>query len=53
MTLCPVAIMAGCKKCPVVGMCPLKTVIGNYNEEEKSGGSSASAKATSPKQGDK
>jgi hypothetical protein len=53
MTLCPVAIAAGCKKCPVVGMCPLKTVIGNYNEDEKSDGSSAAAKAATPKQGDK
>lgn len=30
MTLCPVALAAGCKKCPVVSVCPLKTVIGDY-----------------------
>ena len=30
MTVCPVAIAVGCKKCPVFGMCPLKTVIGDY-----------------------
>ena len=29
MTLCPIAIVAGCAKCPVVGVCPLKTVIGD------------------------
>ena len=29
MTLCPVAIVAGCKKCPVYSVCPLKTVIGD------------------------
>ncbi len=29
MTLCPIAIVAGCQKCPAVGFCPLKTVIGD------------------------
>ncbi len=29
MTLCPIAILASCAKCPVVGVCPLKTVIGD------------------------
>lgn len=29
MTLCPIAIVASCAKCPVVGVCPLKTVIGD------------------------
>ena len=29
MTLCPVAIGVGCKKCPVFGICPLKSVIGD------------------------
>jgi hypothetical protein len=29
MTLCPIAILATCQKCPVVGVCPLKTVIGD------------------------
>jgi hypothetical protein len=53
MTLCPVAIAAGCKKCPVVGMCPLKTVIGNYSEEEKGAASAPSADAAAPKQGGK
>ena len=35
MTLCPIAIAAGCKKCPVVSFCPLKTVIGDYVKDEK------------------
>ena len=30
MTLCPIAIAAGCKKCPAVSVCPLKGVIGDY-----------------------
>jgi hypothetical protein len=29
MILCPIAIVASCAKCPVVGVCPLKTVIGD------------------------
>ena len=32
MTLCPVALVAGCKKCPAVSVCPLKTVIGDFKE---------------------
>jgi hypothetical protein len=33
MTLCPIAIIAGCKKCPAFSMCPLKTVIGDQPKE--------------------
>jgi hypothetical protein len=29
MTLCPIAIVAGCKKCPAFSLCPLKSVIGD------------------------
>jgi len=29
MTLCPIAIAVGCKKCPAFGICPLKGVIGD------------------------
>ncbi len=29
MTLCPIAIVAGCQKCPAVSVCPLKTVLGD------------------------
>jgi hypothetical protein len=36
MTLCPVALAAGCKKCPVVSVCPLKTVIGDYPKTDAS-----------------
>ncbi len=34
MTLCPIAIAAGCRKCPVVSVCPLKSVIGDYRKED-------------------
>ena len=29
MTLCPIAIVAGCRKCPAFKICPLKSVIGD------------------------
>lgn len=29
MTLCPIAVVAGCAKCPAFSICPLKTVIGD------------------------
>ena len=34
MTLCPVAIAIGCKKCPIVRMCPVKSIIGDYKPEK-------------------
>jgi hypothetical protein len=29
MTLCPIAIVTGCAKCPAFKICPLKGVIGD------------------------
>jgi hypothetical protein len=34
MTLCPVALAVGCKKCPVFKVCPAKTVIGDYRPRD-------------------
>ena len=34
MTLCPVALAVGCKKCPAFTFCPLKSVIGDYKPDE-------------------
>jgi hypothetical protein len=47
MTLCPVAIAVGCKKCPAFQICPLKTVIGDYRPEDhsKRSGGGKTAKA--------
>jgi hypothetical protein len=33
MTVCPIAIVVGCKKCPAFAICPVKTVIGDYAKE--------------------
>jgi hypothetical protein len=34
MTLCPIAIAVGCKKCPAFSVCPLKSVIGDYKKPD-------------------
>jgi len=34
MTLCPIALAAGCKKCPLFSICPLKSVIGDYKGDD-------------------
>ena len=34
MTLCPIAIAVGCKKCPAFPICPAKGLIGDYAKEE-------------------
>lgn len=33
MTICPVAIAVGCRKCPIFAVCPLKSVIGDQKRE--------------------
>jgi hypothetical protein len=35
MTLCPIAVVATCRKCPAFGICPLKGVIGDYKKESE------------------
>ena len=34
MTLCPIAIAVGCKKCPAFSVCPLKAVIGDQKASD-------------------
>ena len=46
MTLCPVALAVGCRKCPIFTVCPLKGAIGDYRKEDD-----APAKAEMPKAG--
>lgn len=35
MTLCPIAIVVGCKKCLAFTACPLKSVIGDYKKPDE------------------
>jgi hypothetical protein len=34
MTLCPVALAIGCRKCPIFNVCPAKNIIGDYKPDE-------------------
>lgn len=47
MTICPVALAVGCKKCPVFSICPLKSVIGDH----KKGATPSSAPGAKKKEG--
>ncbi|MEI6738252.1 MAG: hypothetical protein WCL29_07230 [Pseudomonadota bacterium] len=45
MTLCPVALVSGCAKCPIYKPCPLKGVIGDYvKPDEKKTAEKSTAK---------
>ena len=35
MKLCPIALIASCKKCPLFKVCPLKSVIGDYKKPDE------------------
>ena len=43
MTVCPIAIVAGCQKCPAFKICPLKTVLGDQPTTPPSDADSSSA----------
>lgn len=43
MTLCPIALVAGCQKCPAFKICPLKGIIGDMPPAPE-----ADAKTTTP-----
>ncbi len=45
MTLCPIAIVTGCQKCPAFKICPLKGVIGDVKpaDDRKNAKPAASA----------
>lgn len=44
LTLCPVALAAGCRRCPIFSVCPLKSVIG----DQPGGGAEAAEKPAKP-----
>jgi hypothetical protein len=49
MTLCPVAIVVGCQKCPVFKVCPLKSVIGDAPKPEAPKAKPAARKTAAPR----
>jgi hypothetical protein len=49
MTLCPIALAVGCRKCPAFTVCPLTAVIGDFLPDDKTAAPAAksgSAKRT-------
>jgi hypothetical protein len=47
MTICPIAIAVGCKKCPIFAVCPVKGLIGDYVKEDPTPKGAAPRKAKS------
>lgn len=33
MTLCPIALAVGCRKCPAFSVCPLKNTLGDQKKD--------------------
>jgi hypothetical protein len=48
LTICPIAIAVGCKKCPAFSVCPVKSIIGDYRPEQD-----APEKPAAPKGGNR
>jgi hypothetical protein len=49
MTVCPIAIAVGCKKCPAFSVCPLKGVLGDQKKDGEA--AAASSKGDKPASG--
>jgi hypothetical protein len=51
MTICPIAIAIGCRKCPIYVVCPVKSIIGDQapKRPEKSLSRSAPKKSVKKK----
>lgn len=50
MTLCPVAIAVGCRKCPAFSVCPAKGIIGDF-KKDPAGQASQKKTASAAKKG--
>ncbi len=48
MTICPIAVVAGCQKCPAFKICPLKSTLGDMPKasEEKADKTPSKTKKT-------
>ena len=49
MTLCPIALAVGCKRCPLVTICPAKSIIGDYKIEQPNDKKNNEQKKKKPK----
>jgi hypothetical protein len=48
MTICPIAIVAGCKKCPAFSVCPLKSTLGDYRKDAAAAPAASNAQPANP-----
>ena len=46
MTICPIAIAVGCKKCPMFSICPAKSIIGDQAPAADSSTEKSDAKSS-------
>jgi hypothetical protein len=44
MTICPIALAVGCKKCAIFSVCPVKGLIGDYKPNEKAADTKSTTK---------
>jgi hypothetical protein len=49
MTLCPIALVVGCRKCPAFKICPLKGVIGDKPQAQAPAPAVAAARPVKPR----
>ena len=45
MTICPIAIVAGCQKCPAFRICPAKTLLGDMPKAPPAAAAKAAPKS--------
>jgi hypothetical protein len=53
MTICPIAIAVGCRKCPIFAVCPVKGVIGDYRKVDDAPAMASPARPKATKRGAK
>lgn len=49
MTLCPIAIAVGCRKCPIFKLCPVKGLIGDMGDSRDAAAAPEKTKAAAKK----
>jgi hypothetical protein len=49
MVLCPIAIVAGCEKCPAFKVCPLTKVLGDQKDAKADSASKTDAESKGKK----
>jgi len=48
MTVCPVALAVGCKRCPVFAVCPAKSILGDQPAKPEAAAAAQPKAASKP-----